>query len=132
MILQRNQPFLQRKVQLGEGVVSRTVEAQRFINPYQDIKVTPYTLIKLLDSLHKQKSLILRNSIGAYIHGACTLFDMLGPEKSVECVLLSAKYAKHSWSFKFILKLANEQFVCEEAIKEINTIHDLINEVCNG
>ena len=133
MILQRNQSFPQRKVQLGEGVVSRTVEARRFVNPYCNIKkVTPYVLIKLLDSLHRQKYLTLRNSQSTYIKGACKLMDRLGSEKAVECVLLSAKYAKHPWSFKFILKLAEEHFICDEAIKEISTTQDLINEVCNG
>ncbi len=131
MILERNQPLSQRKVRLEEGVVSRTVEAQRFINPYCQYKITPYTLIKLLDSLHRQKSLTLRNPLGAYIRDAYKLLDTLGPELSIECILLSAKYAKHPWSFKFILKLANERFVCDKVIKESNTIHDLINEVCN-
>jgi len=132
VILERNQPLYQRKVQLGEAVVSRTVTAKRFINPYCNQKVTPYTLTCLLLSLHQQKSLTLRNSQGAYIRGACKLLDILGPKKSVECVLLSAKYAKYPWSFKFIQKIADEHFVCDEAIKEIDTIHDLINEVCNN
>ncbi len=132
MILQRNQSLPQRKVQLGEGIVSRTVTAKRFINPYCNQKVTPYVLTKLLDSLHRQKSLTLRNPLGAYILGACNLLELIGPEKSVECILLSAKYTKYPWSFKFIQKIADEHFVCDEVIKKIDSIQELINEVCNG
>ena len=130
MILTRNQSHFQRKVQLGNEIVSRTVEANSFVNPYCHQKVTSYNLALLLHSLHQQKNLTLKNSLGAYIPGAKKLLEIVESKDAVECLMLSARYAKYPWSFKFVLKLAEDYFVCDK--KEGMNTNQIIEDICNG
>lgn len=126
MYLTRNQSPSQCKVQLEKEIVSRMVEATRFVNPYSCQKVTPYSLVMLLSSLHQQKNLLLKNVPGAYIPGAKKLLEGIGSDNAIECLMLSACRTQHPWSFKFVLKLA-EDFVCKR-----DTVSQIIEDICNG
>lgn len=131
MYLQRNQPYLQNKVQLGdEAVFLRKVSGSQYVNPYAGQKVTSYYLVSLLSSLHCQKHLNLKNPFVAYLKDAEKLLNEVGSDKAVSLVLLSAKYARHPWSFKFVLRLA-EDCVHPETEESLTTL-ELIKAVCDG
>lgn len=131
MYLTRNQSHFQRKVRPENEIVSRTVEANRLLNPYCHQKVTPYGLVLLLFSLHQQKNLIPKNVSGAYIPGAKKLLEVVGSKNAVECLMLSAKHTQYPWSFKFVLKLAEDYFACEN-IQKNETVNQVIEDICNG
>jgi len=130
--LQRNQLYPQNKVQLGDEVdFLRKVSGNRYVNPYAGQKVTSYYLVGLLSSLHYQKQLNLKNPFVAYLKDAEKLLNDVGSDKAVNLVLLSAKYAKHPWSFKFVLRLV-EDCVQSEREESCTTTLDLIKEVCDN
>lgn len=131
MYLRRNQLHPQSKVQLEDEVVFlRVVSGNRYINPYVGRIVTPYYLVSLLSSLHCQKHFNLKNSFVAYLKDAEKLLNNVGSDKAIDLVMLSAKYAKHPWSFKFILRLVEDY--TQPEIEESCTTLDLIKVVCDG
>jgi hypothetical protein len=87
------------------------IKPERYKNIITGQNINPHTLTLLMYDLYQQKNLKTERTQKSHYRMASKLIKKVGTQRAVELMMFAANVCKHTWTFKYLLEIAEDENV---------------------